>query len=50
MTYITLNGDYRKVNTKMISGYHLLKFIAFSTNLVELLGDGLKTYANEKYV
>lgn len=49
MTYITLNGDYRKINTKLISGYHLLKFIAFSTNLVELLGEGLKTYANEKY-
>lgn len=49
MTYIMRNGDHRKVNTTMISGYHLLKFIAFSTNLVELLGEGLKTYANERY-
>lgn len=34
----------------MLTGYHLLKFVAFSTNLVELLGEGLRTYANEKYV
>lgn len=43
-----MNGDLKKVNKKMFTGYHLLKFIAFSTNLVELLGEGLKTYANER--
>lgn len=48
MTFITMNGDLKKVNRNMVTGYHLLKFIAFSTNLVELLGEGLKTYANEK--
>lgn len=48
MTFATLNGDFRKVNEKSITGYHLLKFIAFSTNLVELLGEGLKTYGNER--
>lgn len=48
MTLITMNGDFKKVNQKMLTGYHLLKFIAFSTNLVELLGEGLRTYANEK--
>lgn len=48
MTFTTLNGDFKKINKQMLSGYHLLKFIAFSTNLVELLGEGLKTYANEK--
>lgn len=50
MTLITMNGDFKKVNQKMLTGYHLLKFVAFSTNLVELLGEGLRTYANEKYV
>lgn len=49
MTFITMNGDLKKMNKKMLTGYHLLKFIAFSTNLVELLGEGLKTYANERY-
>lgn len=49
MTFTTMNGDFKKINKNMLSGYHLLKFIAFSTNLVELLGEGLKTYANERY-
>lgn len=48
MTFTTMNGDFHKVNTKSITGYHLLKFIAFSTNLVELFGEGLKTYGNER--
>lgn len=48
MTFTTMNADLHKVNEKSITGYHLLKFIAFSTNLVELFGEGLKTYGNEK--
>lgn len=48
MTFTIRNVDHKKINKQMLTGYHLLKFIAFSTNLVELLGEGLKTYANEK--
>lgn len=33
----------------LISGHHLLKLIAFSSNLVQLLGEGLATYDTERY-
>lgn len=49
MTFTDWDGDERRVNVKRISGHHLLKFIAFATNLVELIGEGLKTYATERY-
>lgn len=49
MTFAHWDGDQRKVNVKRITGHHLLKFIAFATNLVELIGEGLKTYATERY-
>lgn len=48
MTFTSTNGDHKKINKYMLTGYYLLKFIAFSTNFVELLGEGLKTYADEK--
>lgn len=49
MTFTHWDGDQRKVNVKRITGHHLLKFIAFATNLVELIGEGLRTYATERY-
>lgn len=49
MTFTYWDGDKRQVNVKRITGHHLLKFIAFATNLVELIGEGLKTYATERY-
>lgn len=48
MTFIKLDGDQPKLDDTQITGHHLLKFIAFSTQLVELIGDGLRTYANER--
>lgn len=38
------------LNENNITGTHLLKFIAFATNLVQLLGEGLKTYDTERFV
>lgn len=49
MTFAYWDGDQRRVNVKRITGHHLLKFIAFATNLVELIGEGLKTYATERF-
>lgn len=49
MTFAHWDGDERKVNVKRMTGHHLLKFIAFATNLVELIGEGLRTYATERY-
>lgn len=37
------------VNTGAVSGHHLVKAIVFSTRLVEMLGQGLKTYEDERY-
>lgn len=37
------------VNTGAVSGHHLIKAIVFSTRLVEMLGQGLKTYEDERY-
>ena len=31
-----------------ITGYNLLTFIAFSTNLIEILSNGLETYKSER--
>lgn len=49
MTFVQRDGEDRKVNVKRVTGHHLLKFIAFATNLVELIGQGLQTYATERY-
>lgn len=49
MTYTYWDGDQRKVNVNRLTGHHLLKFIAFASNLVELIGEGLRTYATERY-
>lgn len=49
MTFVEWDGDQRRMNVKKITGHHLLKFIAFATNLVELVGEGLNTYATDRY-
>lgn len=48
MTFVETKGESSTVNEKMITGHHLLKFIAFSSNLVQLVGEGLKTYDTER--
>lgn len=37
------------INFSSVSGHHLLKSIAFAIKLIEMLGQGLKTYENERY-
>lgn len=49
MTFATKDGDQHRIDESKLTAYHLLKFIAFSTNLIELTGEGLKTYSNERY-
>lgn len=49
MTSTKLDGDQYKVDEQKITALKLLKFMAFSTTLVELIGEGMKTYAHERY-
>lgn len=49
MTFVKLDGDQHRMDESKLTGHHLLRFIAFSTNLIELIGEGLKTYSNERY-
>lgn len=37
------------ISSDAISGHHVLQSIAFCTNLIELFGQGLRTYEGEKY-
>lgn len=49
MTFAIKRYDKYSIMESSITGHHLLKFIAFSTNLVHLLGEGLKTYDTERF-
>lgn len=49
ITFSHLKRDEYVMYWDLISGHHILKFIAFSTNLVQLLGEGLATYDTERY-
>lgn len=48
MTFANLDQEKGFLDEKFITGQHLLRFIAFSTNFIELLGQGLKTYNTER--
>lgn len=48
MTFVETKGEFPVLNERMVTGHHLLKFIAFSSNLVQLVGEGLKTYDTER--
>lgn len=37
------------INFSSVSGHHLLKSIAFAIKLIEMLGQGLKTYENDRF-
>lgn len=37
------------IDSSDVSSHHLLKSIAFTIKLIEILGQGLKTYENERY-
>lgn len=49
MTFAQWDGEQYKLDESKLTTHHLLKFIAFSTNMIELIGEGLKTYSNERY-
>lgn len=49
MTFVNVKNDKYALDEKFITGQHLLRFIAFSTNFIELLGCGLKTYDTGRY-
>lgn len=48
MTFAESRGEFSTLHQNKITGHHLLKFISFSTNLVQLIGEGLKTYDSER--
>lgn len=49
MTFADKRYDKYGIADESVTGHHLLKFIAFATNLVQLLGEGLKTYDTERF-
>lgn len=49
ITFAQRKNDQYHLYEDFITGHHLLKFIAFSSHFVELLGDGLGTYDTERY-
>jgi ectopic P granules protein 5 len=49
LTLAELKSDNYHIDRESISGHHLLVSLAFGTNFVELLGQGLLTYNTERY-
>lgn len=49
MTFAVKRFDKYSINDNSVTGHHLLKFIAFATDLVQLLGEGLRTYDTERF-
>lgn len=49
MTFAVKRGDKYTIAEDSVTGHHLLKFIAFATELVQLLGEGLRTYDTERF-
>lgn len=49
MTFAIKRYDKYTITEESVTGHHLLQFIAFATNLVELLGVGLRTYDTERF-
>ena len=49
ITFVESNKDESMLYENAITGHHILKCIAFASEFVQILGDGLLTYESNRY-